>query len=196
MNRPAAVPWIVVAIIGSLSLSACVRPRARSLESKVDALFEQWNRSDSPGCAVGISRNGTILYEHGYGMANLELRVPITPDTVFAVASISKSFTAMSVLLAAERGFLSLDDDVQKYIPEWADRDDHITIRHLLTHTSGLRDAFTLLGWAPLFVTIDDDNHEAVRALTPAVLRWRCCYTCRLQGDNRRLTDLGATPPR
>ena len=129
---------------------ACHRSQAAdSKTSQVDKLFAAWNRTDSPGCAVGISRNGEVVYEHGYGMANLELRVPVTPDTVFALASITKSFTAMSVMLAVQQGKLSLDDEVQKYIPEWKDRDDHITVRHLLSHTSGIRDAFTLLGWTP-----------------------------------------------
>jgi len=98
-------------------------------------------------------------------MANLELNVPNTPETVFAIASITKSFTAMSVLLAAEHGQLSLDDEVQKYIPDWQYRDDHITIRHLLTHTSGLRDAFALLGWAPLSESSGDYNEAIVRIL-------------------------------
>jgi CubicO group peptidase (beta-lactamase class C family) len=130
-----------------LCLTACGRTQADSRTARVDALFEKWNRTDAPGCAVGISRNGSVLYEHGYGMANLEWGIPITPETVFPIASISKSFTAMSVLLAARRGQLSLDDEVQKYVPEWKDRDDHITIRHLVAHTSGVRDAFTLFGW-------------------------------------------------
>ena len=82
-------------------------------------------------------------------MASLERKVPITSSTVFHLASITKSFTAMSVLLAAERGLLSLDDDVSKYIPDWSNREHRVTIRHLLTHTSGLRDAYVLQGWAP-----------------------------------------------
>jgi CubicO group peptidase (beta-lactamase class C family) len=105
------------------------------------------------------------VYEHGYGMANLELGVPVTPSTAFAIASISKPFTAMSVLLAAEHGQLSLDDEVQKYVPEWVDRDDHITIRHLLTHTSGIRDAFGLLGWAAPSESEGDQNEAIVRML-------------------------------
>ena len=134
-----------------LPLSGCQQFREESKTTRVDRLFAEWNRKDSPGCAVGISRNGAILYERGYGMADIDLGVPMTPSTVLAVASVSKSFTAMSVLLAVQNGKLSLDDEVQKYIPEWADKDDHITIRHLITHTSGLRDAFTLLGWSPIF---------------------------------------------
>src|SRR5262249_5595385 len=70
-------------------------------------------------------------------------------STVFHTASITKAFTSMSVLLADERGLLSLNDEVSKYIPDWSDREHHVTIRHLLTHTSGLRDAYLLQGWAP-----------------------------------------------
>jgi CubicO group peptidase (beta-lactamase class C family) len=98
---------------------------------------------------LGIGKNGVPVYERGYGMASLELGVPITPASVLPAASISKQFTAMSILLLAKRGQLSLDDDVQKYIPGWADHGSRITIRHLLTHTSGLRDAFMLQGLAP-----------------------------------------------
>jgi CubicO group peptidase (beta-lactamase class C family) len=150
--------------LAMLPLGACARARGESPSGRVDKLFAAWDRNDSPGCAVGVSRNGTVLYEHGYGMANLALGVPITPATVFAIASITKSFTAMSVLLAAEQGKLSLDDEVQKYIPDWQDRDDHITVRHLLTHTSGIRDAFALLGWAPAEST-GDVNEAIVKIL-------------------------------
>ena len=156
----------MVTVAAILPLAACGRVRADSQTARVDKLFAEWNRADAPGCAVGVSRNGAIVYEHGYGMANLERHVPITPETVFPIASTSKSFTAMSVVLAAERGQLSLDDEVQKYIPEWLDRDDHITIRHLLTHTGGLRDAFTLLGWAPPSESAGDQNEGIVRMLS------------------------------
>ena len=84
------------------------------------------------------------VYEHGYGMANLELSVPITPATVFHIASISKLFTAMSIMLAAEHGQLSLDDEVQKFVPEWVDRDDHVTYRSDeigVTYTVDARDS-------------------------------------------------------
>jgi CubicO group peptidase (beta-lactamase class C family) len=157
---------VTVALLGlaMLPLGACARARGESPSARVDKLFAAWDRNDSPGCAVGISRNGAIVYEHGYGMANLELGVPVTPATVFAIASITKSFTAMSVLLAADQGKLSLDDEVKKYIPDWLDRDDHITVRHLLTHTSGIRDAFALLGWAPAEST-GDVNEAIVKML-------------------------------
>ena len=129
--------------------AACGESPMATTAARVDPLFATWNRPDSPGCAVGISRDGAVIYEHGYGMARLERKVPITSSTVFPLASITKSFTAMSVLLAAERGLLSLDDEVSKYIPDWSNREHRVTIRHLLTHTSGLRDAYVLQGWAP-----------------------------------------------
>lgn len=164
-KTPRRMRPLALAAFAVLSFSACRRPQAESQTARVDALFAEWNKKEAPGCAVGISRNGAIVYEHGYGMANLELHVPITPDTVFGIASITKSFTAMSILLAAEQGKLSLDDEVQKYIPEWQDRDDHVTIRHLLTHTSGIRDGFGLLGWAAPGESAGDVNEALARIL-------------------------------
>lgn len=128
---------------------ACGSSPMASMTARVDPLFAAWNRPESPGCGAGVSRNGVVIYERGYGTASLERHVPITSSTVFPLASITKAFTAMSVLLAAERGLLSLDDDVSKYITDWSNRDHRVTIRHLLTHTSGLRDAYLLQGWAP-----------------------------------------------
>ena len=118
------------------------------MTAKVDKVFEKFNRTDSPGCALGIYQNGQIVYKHGYGMANLNDDVPITPLTVFHVASMSKQFTAASILLLAQQGKLSLDDDVHKYIPELPDFGERITLRHLMHHTSGLRDQWALLGLA------------------------------------------------
>ena len=138
------------------------------LNAKVDALFAEWNKPDSPGCAVGISKNGTLLYEKGYGMASLEWGIPITPAAVFPAASISKQFTAMGIMLLAQRGKLSLDDDVQKYIPEWTDHGSRITIRHLLTHTSGLRDVFMLQGLAPPHEDGENPNDALLKILLRA----------------------------
>jgi CubicO group peptidase (beta-lactamase class C family) len=89
---------------------------AESVTVRVDKLFAQWDRSDSPGCSLGVSRNGVLVYERGYGTANLELGIAITPASVFDVASIAKPFTAMSILLLAQRGQLSLDDEVRKHM--------------------------------------------------------------------------------
>jgi CubicO group peptidase (beta-lactamase class C family) len=117
---------------------------------EVDTIFEKWDTPDSPGCAVSVILDGAIVYKRGYGMANLEYGVPITPSSIFHVASVSKHFTAMGVLLLADEGKLTLDDDVRKYVPEVPDFGETITIRHLIHHISGLRDQWSLLhmaGW-------------------------------------------------
>jgi CubicO group peptidase (beta-lactamase class C family) len=133
----------VIAALGGCNESPSVPSSAR-----IDQLFAEYNNPRSPGCSVAISRNGAVVYEHGYGIADLEWSIPITPTTVMGAASISKQFTAMSILLLSQRGKLLLDDDVSKYVPDWADHEHHVTIRHLLTHTSGLREGFGLLGLA------------------------------------------------
>src|SRR5215216_867755 len=114
----------------------------------VDRAFEAWRGTDSPGCALGVSRNGRVVYERGYGMANLETATPITPSSIFHVASVSKQFTAMAIMLLANDGKLSVDDNIRKHLPEIRDYGTPITIRHLLNHTSGLRDQWELLSLA------------------------------------------------
>jgi CubicO group peptidase (beta-lactamase class C family) len=136
--------WLLVALTATLAVMGCSK-RPSNVATKVDQLFATWNKPDSPGCGVAVSRNGQLVYERGHGMANLELGVPIAPTSVFEAASISKQFTAMSIMLLAERGRLSLDDEVRKHLPEMRDYGSPLTIRHLLNHTSGLRDAFLIL---------------------------------------------------
>ncbi len=124
--------------------------RQTSLEAQVDEIFAAWDSPDSAGCAVSIMRDGSIVYKQGYGMANLEYGVPITPSSIFHVASVSKQFTAFAVMLLVTEGKISLDDDVRKHVPEVPDFGPTITIRHLIHHTSGLRDQWSLLrmaGW-------------------------------------------------
>ena len=111
----------------------------------MDAVFAQWDRPDSPGCALGVYQDGRIAYSRGYGMADLEHDSPITPDSVFYAGSVSKQFTAMAAALAIKQGKLGPDDDVRKYVPELPVYGRPITIRHLLHHTSGLRDVNTLM---------------------------------------------------
>lgn len=122
----------------------------RSPEARVDDLFVPYNRIDAPGCVVGVVRDGRLEYARGYGMADLENNVPLSPTTAFYIASVAKQFTAYSALLLASEGKLSLDDDVRRWIPEVPDFGARITLRHLLHHTSGLRDyfgLFALRGW-------------------------------------------------
>jgi CubicO group peptidase (beta-lactamase class C family) len=118
--------------------------------SHVDAIFAQWNKPDSPGTSVAVMRHGQLLLSKGYGQATLEYPVPITPDTIFHVASVSKEFTAMCLVLLEQDGKLSLEDDIHKYLPELPDYSHRVTIRQLLTHTSGIRDQWqtlALAGW-------------------------------------------------
>lgn len=119
-----------------------------STARRLDAVFARYDRPDSPGCALGVYRNGRIVYAKGYGSANLELGAPLTPGSVFDIGSTSKQFTAMSILLLARDRKLGLDDDVRRYIPSLPAYGAPITIRHLLYHTSGLRDYTTLLALA------------------------------------------------
>ncbi len=134
------------------------------LESQVDKIFEKWDKPTSPGCAVAVMKDARLIYKRGYGMADLDHDVPITPASVFHVASVSKQFTAAAIVLLALDGKLSLDDEVRKYIPELPDFGTPITVRHLLHHTSGLRDQWELLGLAgwrySLDLITDDDVLE------------------------------------
>ena len=116
-------------------------------EKAVDQIFSRWNAT-TPGCAVGVAVAGRPVLMKAYGMADLEHDVPNTPDTVFESGSIAKQFTAMAVLLLARDGKLSLDDQVRTHIPELPDYGVPLTIRHMLTHTSGLRDWGSVAGIA------------------------------------------------
>lgn len=112
---------------------------------RVDAIFAEWDRRDVPGCAVGVNDADSLLYARGYGSANLDYAIPLGPRSVFYLASVSKQFTAAAVATAARQGLLSLDDDIRKWLPELREYQAPITIRHLVHHTSGLRDYLTLL---------------------------------------------------
>ena len=113
--------------------------------TKINKLFSEWDKGNSPGCAVVIVRNDSILFAKGYGMANLEYSIPIEPGTIFHMASVSKQFTALSIVLLAKKGKLQLDDDIHKYLSWFPDLKEKITIRNLLNHTSGIRDQWQLL---------------------------------------------------
>src|SRR5262249_5603756 len=124
-----------------------VRAQPTDAAAKVDRVFAKWT-SDTPGCAVGVATGGRIAIAKGYGMADLEHDVAITPETIFDAGSVSKQFTAASVLWLAREKKLSLDDLVRTYIPELPRYSPDVTIRHMLTHTSGLRDWGNIAGIA------------------------------------------------
>ncbi|MGA3200995.1 MAG: serine hydrolase domain-containing protein [Bryobacteraceae bacterium] len=112
---------------------------AKSKPTEVDRIFAAFN-THTPGCAVGVSEHGMVALRAGYGMADLERGVPVNADTVFESGSVAKQFTAMAILLLAQQGKISLDDPLRKYLPELPDYGAALTIRHVLSHVSGLRE--------------------------------------------------------
>jgi len=142
MNRLYRLRTILTAILLLIFVSAAI---ADKKTGAVDKLFSQWDKKDTPGCALAVVKDGKIIYKQGYGLANLELDIPITPQSVFYIGSVSKQFVTMCIALLAKQKKLSLDDDIRKYVPELPDYGAPITVRHLIHHTSGLRDYLTLL---------------------------------------------------
>ena len=122
----------------ALLLSACI-PFLTAAEADVDALFGEYNRPGVPGASVMVIRNGEVLYKHAYGMADLEEHAAAATATNYRLASVTKQFTAMSVLILMERKRLTLDNPLTKFFPDYPAYGKQVTIRHLLTHTSGLK---------------------------------------------------------
>ena len=153
----------IAIVVGNLLLASCCGAQAQDRDGRpdaVDKIFADFAKPGSPGCAVGVYRDGKMIYAQGYGLANIEQNVSITPKSVFDIGSTSKQFTAASILLLEKQGKLSVNDDVRKYIPELPDYGKKITILHLLNHTSGLRDYLTLMELAGINtdnVATDDD---------------------------------------
>ena len=151
MKSDAAVRTIIIAgsvlvawLLFSDSSSAQAYPRTE-LTIQVDELFAEWDGETSPGGVVGIFMDGRIIYSKGYGVANLDYDIPITPQSVLRIGSISKQFIAMCIAMLAEQGKLSFDDDIRTYLPEMPDYGNQVTIRHLLHHTSGIREYLALV---------------------------------------------------
>ncbi len=152
MKRAAAIGLLTMMIeVAAVGQSKPNPPGTdKAISARVDEVFARFDKPDSPGCALAVIKEGQVIYKRGYGMSNLEYGIPITPSSIFHIASISKEFTAMAIVMLAQQGKLSLDDDVRKYVPEVPDLGERITIRHLIHHTSGLRDQWALLemaGW-------------------------------------------------
>jgi CubicO group peptidase (beta-lactamase class C family) len=139
------------ALIAVIVIAGWAAPAAQSPgpAARIDSIFNRWT-TQTPGCAVGASVKGKTVVEKAYGLADLEHDVPNRPDTIFEAGSVSKQFTAAAVLLLARDGKLSLDDEVRKHVPELPDYGTPLTIRHMLNHTSGLRDwgsVASIAGW-------------------------------------------------
>jgi CubicO group peptidase (beta-lactamase class C family) len=176
--------------LGTAVVAVCpaLRPALADERSvRIDQLFAAYDTPDAPGCAVAILHEGKVIHQRGYGRAHLEWEAPITPLTVFPVASVSKQFTALALALLAEQGKVSLDDEVRKYLPELPDYGDPITLRHLLQHTSGLRDVWYLggyAGWRPDDLVTDQD------ILDLSVRQKRCIFR---PGDRYAYNGTGYT---
>lgn len=139
--RKALSPYLILLLTSwtSLSLAAEQVP-----EPLVDEIFAEFDSSETPGCALGVIRDGEFIYRRGYGMANLEHDIPLSSHSVFRIGSTSKQFTAMAIALLAESGQISLDDPLSKYFPEFPGWAEKMTVRQLIHHTSGIRDYLTL----------------------------------------------------
>ncbi len=137
--------FLLVGVVASWALPVASTAQTNFDRTAVDAVFADLTERPSPGCALGVVRDGELVYGRGYGLANLEHDIPITTESVFRTGSVSKQFTAAVVAIAAMEGHLSLDDPLRKWIPELPDYGQPLTILHALNHTSGLRDYLTLM---------------------------------------------------
>lgn len=149
-------------LLTTLSAPVAASDADAAAAAAMDALLARHHKTDAPGCAAGAFRGSKLLHAGAFGMANLELGVPITPDSAFDIGSTSKQFTALSALLLARDGKLSLDDDIRRHVPEMPAYAAPITLRHLLNHTGGIRDYIDLLRMSGAH---DDDVTTARRAL-------------------------------
>ncbi|HOY20292.1 MAG TPA: serine hydrolase domain-containing protein, partial [Haliscomenobacter sp.] len=143
--------YLLLLLLSLLSFNSFAQQsRFQDTIQKIDALFTQWD-THTPGGVLTVSRQGKIIYNYAFGMADLEHNLANTTESVFEAGSVSKQFTAAAILLLVQDGKLSLDDDIRKYLPEIPDYGVTIKIRHLMTHTSGLRDwgsVAAISGWA------------------------------------------------
>jgi CubicO group peptidase (beta-lactamase class C family) len=160
--------FVSVLLAVAVAVPACSSPSDPDAGARIDSVFADVDRPDGPGCAVGVLHDGTLTYDAGYGLANLDYRRPITSETAFFVASLSKQFTAAAVLRARQKDLLSLDDPVRKWLHDFPEyTDGPIRVRHLIHHTSGLRSSFALgylAGW-------DDLDDHSVQAYLDLIYR-------------------------
>jgi CubicO group peptidase (beta-lactamase class C family) len=118
------------------------------VKRQIDEVFSEYDRTDGPGCAVGVVQGGQLAYARGYGIGQMDHTVPLDETSVFYLASVSKQFTAAAVLMAEHEGYLGLDDDIRVHIPEFPEYGPTVAIRHLIHHTSSVRDYLTLMSLA------------------------------------------------
>jgi CubicO group peptidase (beta-lactamase class C family) len=158
-------------VLVPLALAALASPLGAqaALDARIDSIFAAFDRSDAPGCALGVARDGRVALERAWGLADIERGVANTPTTIFEAGSVSKQFTAAAILLLARDGRLSLDDDVRRWMPELPDYGTRVTLRHLLHHTSGMRDWGSVAGIAGWPRNTRALNHAHVLAIISRV---------------------------
>lgn len=141
MHQPKVLIVAMAGLVASMTQPSVLGAENDSaIEEKIDQLFTGIVSAETPGCAVGVAHEGQLVFAKGYGLANLEHRIPITAQTGFRIASVSKHFTAMAILLLEEQGAVSLGDDIRKYFPELPEYASVVTIGDLVYHSSGLPD--------------------------------------------------------
>jgi len=138
MKKSLNLKYLLLVII-FFSFNSQSKIHAQTLESSIDSLLDAKYPDNAPGATFLISKNGNIIYQKAFGLANLELNVPMETDNVFEIGSMTKQFTAVSILMLIEKEKLNLDDEITKFIPDYPTNGHKITIHHLLTHTSGIK---------------------------------------------------------
>lgn len=131
----------------------------------IDNIFSEFDKSDEPGAALGIIKDGKLIYSKGYGIADLEHDIKLTPSSVFYIASVSKQIVTFSVLLLEEQGKLNLDDKIQKFLPDFPEYNAPLTIRHFIHHTSGVRDYLNLMYLKGRSYLDNIDNEEVYQLI-------------------------------
>lgn len=145
---PGPAPALAGASPPAVPVDGIASAPADTLEARVDSIMAEFSGDDSPGAVVGVIRDGEVAFAKGYGLADLADGTPNTPETLFNLGSASKQFLAFGLALLESRGELSLDDPVSEHLPDWPTFGEEVTLRHLLTHTSGYREAYGTLALA------------------------------------------------
>ena len=130
---------LIVLVISILVINSCSRLKTSSTQYKIDSELNRVFKTDMPGVAIIATKDGETVYRNSYGLANVELDVKMEPDMCFKIASISKQFTAVAILMLEEQGKLSLDDPITKFLPDYPLEYKDVKIEHLLSHTSGIK---------------------------------------------------------
>ena len=152
--RKAALTLVCIALFVSALPAPVVSAQAEAndtLAKKIDAVMTEVYRPGEPGAAVIIRKDGATVFRKGYGLADLELGVPVEPDMIFRLGSITKQFTAVAILMLAQEGQLGLQDEITKFLPDYPTQGRRITVEHLLTHASGIQSYTDLAEWLPLW---------------------------------------------